>query len=109
MNILLSILLMGQPAAGQEPNPFMTWGPLILIIVVFYFFMIRPQVKRQKEMKKFRSALSEGDKIVTVGGIYGKILKVEDKTVIIEVENQGKLKVDKSAITQDASGVMGQK
>jgi preprotein translocase subunit YajC len=71
---------------------------LVLIIVVFYFFMIRPQMKRQKELKKFREGLTVGDKIVTIGGIHGKILEVAESTVVITTES-GKLRVDKSAVS----------
>ncbi|MBL7972242.1 MAG: preprotein translocase subunit YajC, partial [Prolixibacteraceae bacterium] len=60
---------MAQPAQGAEPNPIMTFLPLVLIIVVFYFFMIRPQMKRQKELAAFRNNLEKGDKVVTTGGI----------------------------------------
>jgi preprotein translocase subunit YajC len=75
--------------------------PLILIIVVFWFFMIRPQMKRQKELKNFRDQLKKGDKIVTTGGIYGKVLEIEDYFIIMEVEGQNRLKVDKSAVIKD--------
>jgi preprotein translocase subunit YajC len=71
---------------------------LVLILVVFYFFMIRPQMKKQKELKKFREGLANGDKIVTIGGIHGKILEVADTTVLISTEG-GKMRVDKSAIS----------
>ena len=70
---------------------------LVLILVVFYFFMIRPQMKKQKEMKKFRENLKIGDKVVTIGGIHGKLLEVADATVLISSEGT-KLRFDKSAI-----------
>lgn len=71
---------------------------LVLIIVVFYFFMIRPQMKKQKELKKFRESLTVGDKVVTIGGIHGKILEVAETTIVISTES-GKLRLDKSAVT----------
>ena len=98
MNNLLSILLQ-----AQTSNPLMSFLPILLIIVVFYFFMIRPQMKRQKELTKFRSELKKGDKIVTTGGIYGKIDEIGDTTIIIEVEDKMKLKIDKSAVLKDSS------
>lgn len=70
---------------------------LVLILVVFYFFMIRPQMKKQKEMKKFRENLKTGDKVVTIGGIHGKILEVADSTVLVNSEGT-KLRFEKSAI-----------
>lgn len=74
---------------------------LVLIIVVFYFFMIRPQMKRQKELKKFREGLTVGDKVVTIGGLHGKILEVAESTVVIAVES-GKIRVDKSAVSNSS-------
>lgn len=85
----------------QQGNGLMSLLPLVLIIVVFWFFMIRPQMKRQKELKNFRDALKKGDKIVTAGGIYGKVLEIGDYYIIMEVEGQNRLKIDKSAIVKD--------
>jgi preprotein translocase subunit YajC len=78
------------------------------IIGVFYFFMIRPQMKKQKELKKFRENLAQGDKIVTIGGIHGKILEVTDTTVLISVEGN-KLRLDKTAIAQSVEDQIGGK
>ncbi|MBC9811887.1 preprotein translocase subunit YajC [Crocinitomicaceae bacterium CZZ-1] len=72
---------------------------ILLMVGVFYFFMIRPQMKKQKELKKFRENLSQGDKVVTIGGIHGKILEVSDTTVLISSEGT-KLRFEKSAIAQ---------
>ncbi|MEG0794963.1 MAG: preprotein translocase subunit YajC [Odoribacter sp.] len=85
----------------QGANGLMSFLPLILIIIVFWFFMIRPQMKRQKELKNFREALKKGDKIVTTGGIYGKVAEIQDFYIIMEVEGQVHLKIDKSAIIKD--------
>lgn len=74
---------------------------MLLIIVVMWFFMIRPQMKRQKELKAFRDSLKKGDKIVTTGGIYGKVMEINDFTILMEVEGGVKLKVDKSAVIKD--------
>lgn len=98
MNTLFIML----QAAAQE-SVWMSLLPMVLIIVVFYFFMIRPQMKRQKEMMKFRNALQKGDKIVTTGGIYGKVDEVQDTFVIMNVGGDVKMKVDKSAIIRDMS------
>ena len=76
---------------------------LVLILVVFYFFMIRPQMKKQKELKKFREGLTVGDKVVTIGGIHGKILEVAESTILIATES-GKLRLDKSAVTNGETG-----
>lgn len=71
---------------------------IVLMIGVFYFFMIRPQMKKQKELKKFREALKPGDKVVTIGGIHGKILEISDSTVLIQSEGT-KIRLDKAAIS----------
>ncbi len=69
----------------------------VLMIVVLYFFMIRPQLKKQKEVKKFRENMKTGDKVVTIGGIHGKILEMNDSTVLISSEGT-KIRLDKSAV-----------
>jgi|ERR1700756_1430517 len=78
-------------------------GPIVLIVIVFYFFMIRPQMKKQKEAKKFMAEIKKGDKIVTIGGIHGKIAEVNDTTFIIEVEGGNRLKISKAAVSMDNS------
>jgi preprotein translocase subunit YajC len=103
MNTMNTILMM-QPQ-GQESNPWMSMLPLLLIIVVFYFFMIRPQMKRQKEIRKFRESLAKGDKVVTTGGIYGKITEIKETTVILEVAKDVNITVDKAGIIKDMSDV----
>ncbi|MEA4975495.1 MAG: preprotein translocase subunit YajC [Paludibacter sp.] len=95
---LLSLLLQAAAPAGQGGG---MSGILmmVLIFVVFYFFMIRPQQKRQKEIKKQRENMQVGDKVVTSGGIYGKIREIkEDNTVIIEIAENVRIKVDKSSV-----------
>ena len=72
---------------------------IVAMIVIFYFFMIRPQAKKQKELKKFREAMKPGDKVVTIGGIHGKILEIAESTVLISSEGT-KIRVEKSAIAQ---------
>jgi preprotein translocase subunit YajC len=82
---------------------------LILIVAVFYLFFIRPQMKRSKDQKKFREALQKGQKVITIGGIHGRIVEIQDTTVTIEVEGQVRLKVEKSAIALDPSQTIGAK
>lgn len=81
---------------------------LVLIMVVFYFFMIRPQMKKQKELKQFRESMAVGDKVVTIGGIHGKVLEVAESTVLIATES-GKLRLDKSAISNSVEDMLGAK
>ena len=106
---MVNFLLFMPPAEGQESNGWMSFLPLIAIVVVFYFFFIRPQMKKSKEQKKFREALKKGDKIITIGGIHGKIIEVQDTTFTIEVEGQMKLRIEKSAVAMDAASQLGAK
>jgi preprotein translocase subunit YajC len=103
MNNLSFILLMAQPAGGAsgQSNALITFLPLLLVFVVFYFFMIRPQMKKQKDMTNYRNSLKKGDKVITTGGIYGRIFEVKDNFVMLEVGGDLRLKVDKSALVKD--------
>ena len=92
-----------QAAQGGAMGSITSFLPLLLIIVVFYFFMIRPQMKKQKEGKKFMEEIKKGDKIVTIGGIHGKIAEINDTTFIIEVEGGNRLKISKTAVSMDNS------
>jgi preprotein translocase subunit YajC len=92
----LSILLQA------DSSGIMGFLPIIAIVGVMYFFMLRPQMKRQKEEAAFRSALEKGMKVVTIGGIHGKILEINDTTVIIDSENT-RLRIERSAISKDLS------
>ena len=74
---------------------------LVGLIAIFYLFLIRPQQKRNKEQTKFRENLQKGQKIVTIGGLHGKIVEIQEKTVTIEVENQVRLRFEKSAIAMN--------
>lgn len=93
------IILQAQPAA-QGGCSF-----LIMMALVFCcnvnFFMIRPQTKRQKELRKFQESLAKGDKVVTTGGIYGRIHEVRDQYIIVEIDDNVKIRCDKSAILRD--------
>jgi len=94
-----------QQGAGNEANAFSAFLPLILIVVIFYFFMIRPQVKRQKALKKFRESLAKGDKVVTTGGIYGKVMEIKDNAILLQIDDNVKVLVDKSAVVKDMTDV----
>jgi preprotein translocase subunit YajC len=88
---------------AQEQNPMAFWLMMGLMMVVFYLFMIRPQQKKAKEARKFREALQKGSKVVTIGGLHGKVAEVADTTVLLEVDNGVKLRFEKSAIAADSS------
>ena len=93
-------LLQTAAPAGQGGGLSM-WIMLALIFVVMWFFMIRPQRKQQKEMENFRNSLKNGDKVVTIGGIYGTIAEVKDAYVLLEVDKDVKIRVNKQAIQKD--------
>ena len=76
---------------------------LALIFVVMWLFMIRPQQKRQKELNSFRDSLKKGDKVVTVGGIYGTVIEVNDNRVMLEIDKDVRIKVDKASLVKDFS------
>ena len=95
--MIVTILL--QAAGGFGAQQIITFG---LIAVVFYFFMIRPQVKKSKDQKKYVNELKKGDRVVTTAGIHGRIIEVAEATFLVEVDN-GKIRFDKSAISLEAS------
>ena len=96
MNLLAVVL----QAQGGADYSFLIM--MVAIFAIMYFFMIRPQNKKQKEIAKFRKNLEVGQSVVTAGGIYGKIKEVEDNTVVVEVAPGVKIKVDKNSIYADA-------
>ena len=83
-------------AAGTGTSSLIMFG---MIFAVMYFFMIRPQIKKQKKERQYRSALKQGDAIITIGGIYGKITDVKEDAFVIEVHGGTKLKVSKNAVS----------
>ena len=87
-----------QPAAGGQAG---LWVMILLLFGVMYLFMIRPQRKQQKELETFRAGLKKGDKVVTTGGIFGIVDEVTDKTVLIKVDGDVKLRMDKNSIIRD--------
>lgn len=102
MNILTFTLLQAAPAR-QAPagGGSMFWVMIIAMFVIMWFFMIRPQRKQQKELEKFRNSLKRGDKVVTAGGIYGTVDEIKDRTVLIKVDGDVKLRVDKNSLVRD--------
>ncbi len=102
-NQLLNFVILMQNPEGGEGGGASFLIMILLMIVVFYFFMIRPQTRKAKEQKKFRENLKKGDKIITIGGIHGKILEVKETTLIIQTEGEGRLRIEKSAAAVDSS------
>lgn len=105
-NLFILLQAQAQPAQGSSP-----WSSLIfilLLIVVFWLFFIRPQSKKAKEEQKFRESLQKGDKVVTIGGFHGKIVEVKETTVVISLAPNTEVEVEKTALVKDASRVGGQ-
>ncbi|MCD6346766.1 MAG: preprotein translocase subunit YajC [Bacteroidales bacterium] len=100
----MSAIILFQAAAktGTGANPMSSLIFFGAIILIFYFFMIRPQMKKQKDLKNYRSALKKGDKVITSGGIYGKIAELKDTTVLVEISQDVRIKVDKGSIVRNA-------
>jgi preprotein translocase subunit YajC len=97
---MIATILLQAAGGGFGTQQFIMLG---LIALVFYFFMIRPQVKKQKDQKKYVSELKKGDKIVTTAGMHGKIAEINDSTVLLETEGGHKIRHDRSAISLEAS------
>lgn len=96
MNTLLITLQAGGSAMQQII-------PIALIMIVFYFFMIRPQSKKQKLEREFKDSLKEGERVVTIGGVHGKITSVKEKTFIIEIAKDVRVEVEKTAISAEVT------
>jgi len=99
MNSFVMSLLMGGAPGGEGGNPLMSFLPLIAIVGIFYFLILRPQSKKQKETQKMLSALKKGDRVITVGGIHGVIYTVKENTIIVKVDDNVKLEFNRSAIS----------
>lgn len=96
---LLNILLDTPPSQGGSP-----WSMIIMLVlmgVVFYFFMIKPQQKRQKELNEFRAGIQKGDKVMTVGGIHGVVADITDTTVILSIAQDVNIAVEKTCVVAD--------
>jgi preprotein translocase subunit YajC len=98
---MLAYILLQEPAGGDGfPFQFLMIGAIILI---FYFFMIRPQQQKQKDLKNFVASIKKGDEVVTIGGMHGKVFAIEDNQIVLEVDRGVKLTFDKSAISLDST------
>lgn len=96
-----NFLLLGMASApqGQEPNAFMSFLPMIAVIAIVYFLMIRPQTKKAKQQREMISSLKKGDKVVTVGGVYGTISSVKDHTFLVQIAANTDIEIDKTSVS----------
>ena len=97
---MTSVVAQAAGGAAQAPNPIMTFLPLIGLFAVFYFLMIRPQMKRQKEHRAMLSALSKGDEVVTNGGIAGRVEELGEAFLVVEIAPNVKVRVQKGSVSQ---------
>lgn len=97
--MIQGILLQSQQGGGTMQSLILFGG----IAIIFYFFMIRPQQKKQKDQKKFINEIKKGDRVVTIGGVHGRISDMDDDTITVDVEKGAKIKFERSAISLEAS------
>jgi preprotein translocase subunit YajC len=93
--------------AAAGPNPLASFIPIILIFIIMYFLLFRPQMRRQKEQRNLVATLKTGDRVVTASGIHGMITNVKDATVTVKVADNVKLEMDKSAVTNVIKALEG--
>ena len=102
---MLNYILLFAPQAEGEAGAGGGWSGIIMIvalIAIFYFFMIRPQSKKQKEIRKFREAMQRGDKVITAGGIHGKIKEIKENVIVLQVDDNVKITIDKAMVYPSA-------
>ncbi|MDR1880144.1 MAG: preprotein translocase subunit YajC [Tannerellaceae bacterium] len=95
MNLLSILLQAPAPASGGNFSMILM---MVVVVAIFYFFMIRPQQKRQKEIRKAREAMKPGDKVITSGGIYGKVKEITDTHMLIEIADGVRVRIDKASV-----------
>jgi len=97
---MFEFILLSPAGGGSGGNPILSFLPFILIFVIIYFLMMRPQMKKQKEKQKMLAELKKGDNVVTMGGIHGKVMGFadEEKAIIVKIDDNVKVKIDKSAV-----------
>ena len=103
--MLNTILLQAASGTGSAGAGWSSMIMIIALIAIFYFFMIAPQQKKQKKINAFRDSLQKGDKVMTAGGIYGRIREIKDNYVLLEIDNNVTIKIDKNSIYQSMQDV----
>lgn len=104
---MLNTILLQAADAGSAGggSSMMSLLMIVVLIAIFYFFMIAPQQKKQKKINAFRDSLQKGDKVMTAGGIYGRIREIKDNYVMLEIDNNVTIKIDKNSIYQSMQDV----
>lgn len=101
--MLNSILVQAAAGADQQGGGMMNILLIVALIAIFYFFMFRPQNKKQKEIKKFRDAMQKGDKVTTAGGIHGKIKEIKNDVIVLQIDDNVKITIDKAMVYPSAN------
>ncbi|HNR48246.1 MAG TPA: preprotein translocase subunit YajC [Bacteroidia bacterium] len=97
---MTATILLQSSGGGMAMQQLLMLG---LIVLIMYFFMLRPQMRKVKIEKQFKESINKGDKIVTIGGIHGKIIEIAETTFLIEIDNNVKIRIEKSAVSAEAS------
>lgn len=103
---MLNTILLAADAGSAGGSSMMSLLMIVVLIVIFYFFMIAPQQKKQKKINAFRESLKNGDKVMTAGGIYGRVREIKDNAVILEIADGVRIKIDKNSIYQSMQDVV---
>ena len=105
VNAILLLMGQSQSPSGQGPNPLAMWFPIILIILIMYFLIFRPQAKRQKEHQKMLASIQKGDRIVTAGGIYGTVVGIREKDniLIVKIADNVKIELSRGSVARKLS------
>ena len=104
LDLIATAHAMGQPGGEGAPNPIGGFLPLILIVVIAYLLILRPQMKKQKAQQRMIDELEKGDEIVTSGGIHGSIANIKDDTIVLKVAENMKIEVTRTAVSRNKSG-----
>ena len=97
---LFNAAIVSAPSDAAEPSPFLQFLPLVFLFVIFYFLLIRPQQKKQKEHAGMLSKLDKNDEVITAGGVHATVMSVGDKTAIIRIADNVKVEIEKTSILQ---------
>ena len=106
MNVL-SIIFLQIGGGGESPNSYSTILMIVAFIAIFYFFMIRPQQKRQKDIQRSREAMKTGDRVIVAGGIHGRIKEIADSSMLVEVADGVRIRVDKGSVFASPEDMQG--
>ena len=106
MNVL-SIIFLQVGGEGAGPSPYSTILMIVAFVAIFYFFMIRPQQKRQKDIQRSREAMKTGDKVIVAGGIHGRIKEIADTSMLIEISDGVRIRVEKGSVYASSEDMQG--